>query len=177
MAYLRAWAPTYRRETWSRALAALGVDGQTLGLELADAHLACFAASCRLYDDVVPALEQLGGAYALAVITNGPADVQRAKLRTSGLDRFFPTVLVSSEIGFAKPDERAFAAATRALGASTVEIVMIGDHLERDVIGARKAGITKAIWIDRTGSQPDTKTEVVHRITSLTQLVSALRTI
>jgi hypothetical protein len=56
---------------------------------------------------VVPALEELGRSYALAVITNGPADVQRMKLRVTGLDRFFAAVIISSEIGLAKPHQRA----------------------------------------------------------------------
>lgn len=59
MAYLRSWAPEYRRQTWARALAALGVASASLDQQFTEGHRTSFAASCRPYDDVVPALEQL----------------------------------------------------------------------------------------------------------------------
>lgn len=174
MAFLRSWGPTYRRDTVGRALSALGVRGDALTAEIIEGHRVCFASRCAPYDDVVPALERLGRSYRLAVITNGPADVQRAKLRTSGLERFFPTVVISSEIGFAKPHERAFAAAIDALDLHAAEIVMVGDHLERDVIGAERAGIGTAIWVDRTGTTPSPDVEVKRRITHLGEIEDVL---
>jgi putative hydrolase of the HAD superfamily len=177
MAYLRSWAPTFRRETWSRALNALGVGDRASTAQLADGHRACFASRCLAYADVVPALERFSGSYGLAVITNGPADVQRAKLRTAGLERFFPTVVISSEIGYAKPHERAFAEAIRALGTPADEIVMVGDHLERDVLGAQRAGIRTAVWLDRTGVAAPPELSPTYRITQLGELEGLLGTI
>lgn len=119
---------------------------------------------------VVPALEELSRTYALAVITNGPADVQRMKLRVSGLDRFFSAVIVSSEIGFAKPHERAFAAAVDALKVGREELVMVGDHPERDVVGAQGAGIQTVIWLDRTGAKPPAGFHPAHRVSHLGEI-------
>jgi putative hydrolase of the HAD superfamily len=115
---------------------------------------------------VVPALEELGRSYALAVITNGPADVQRMKLRVTGLDRFFAAVIISSEIGLAKPHQRAFAAAVEALQVGKEEIVMVGDHPERDVVGAQDAGI----WVDRTGAGAPPGFHPPHRVRQLGEL-------
>jgi phosphoserine phosphatase len=173
LSYLRGWAPEYRRETWSRVLRTLGLDREAFGMDLADAHRASFSSHCAPYDDVVPALENLGKTYTLAVITNGPSDVQRAKLQISGLERFFSTVVISSEVGFAKPDERHFGAALQALKVSADDVVVIGDHLERDVRGAEAAGMS-AIWLNRSGAPVGTIC-VGTEIASLSALSSALK--
>lgn len=175
LTYLREWAPVYRRDTWTGALRALGVEPGPLATHLAEASRACFGTHCRPYEDAVPALEELQGSYTLAVITNGPADVQRAKLRHTGLDRFFPTVVISSEIGFAKPHEGAFAAALRALGTSADETVMIGDHLERDVAGARRAGLA-AIWLNRSRATRPEGVDGVPEVASQADAASLLST-
>lgn len=44
----------------------------------------------------------------LAVITNGPADMQRAALQKVTIDKYFKIILVSGELGIRKPDARIF---------------------------------------------------------------------
>lgn len=168
--YLRSWGPTFRRETWSHALAALGVEVASLDDALTECHRPTLAAVCRAYADVVPALTELARSHALAVLTNGPTDVQREKLRVAGLADFFRVVLISGETGLAKPDARAFAAAAQALGARLDEVVMVGDHFERDVLGARAAGIESAVWVDRGAEAPAADLPVVLRISHLGEL-------
>jgi putative hydrolase of the HAD superfamily len=151
----------------------LGVDREGLAIELAEAYRTCWPDHCRAYDDAVPMLRSLGDRYVVAVITNGPTDVQRAKLRHSGLDVFFPTVVISGECGFAKPHQRAFAAALAGLGTTGRDTVMIGDHAERDVAGARQAGMD-AIWLNRHAATRPEGLDGVVEIGSLSDLRSAL---
>jgi putative hydrolase of the HAD superfamily len=176
LAYLRSWAPTYRRDTLSRALRLVGIDADAQLADIVDAHVRCFASACAPYDDVVPALERLSSSYALAVITNGPSDVQRSKLQISGLERFFSTVVISGELGYAKPDERAFAAALRGIGAGADEVVMVGDHVERDILGARRVAMS-AIWVNRSGEAVPRELEPVHQVASLEEVTALLATI
>lgn len=79
------------------------------------------------------------------------------------------TLLLSSEIGFAKPDPRFFAAAAKSLSARPEEILLIGDDLASDYQGALAAG-WHAVLLDRGGRH-----NVPHSIASLRELDGLLR--
>ena len=84
------------------------------------------------------------------MITNGSAKTQRAKIEKFDLARFFDHVQVEGEVGFGKPDERAYMHALATLEARPSEAWMVGDNLEWDIEGAQQVGI-HAIWIDTAG--------------------------
>lgn len=171
---LRAWAPTYRRETWRRALASLGVADGALADELADAFRAARRARHPVDPDAGGILDELAREHALGLVTNGAPDVQREKLAGTDLAHHFSVNVVSAEVGVGKPDPRIFEIALRALGVRAQEAAMVGDSLERDVAGARRAGL-RAIWIDR-GSQEHARSRVVPdvRIERLSELPAAV---
>jgi FMN phosphatase YigB (HAD superfamily) len=54
----------------------------------------------------------------LAVVSNGAADPQRAKIEAIGFERDVHGCLISGEVGTRKPDARIFALAAEAAGAS-----------------------------------------------------------
>jgi putative hydrolase of the HAD superfamily len=171
-ARLREWAPSYRKRCWTNALRPLVQDGlaEQLAAELDRAFRARLRSHCPPYDDVVPTLEQVSRSHALAVLTNGPDDVQRAKLQASGLERFFPVTVTSGDVGFGKPDPRIFTTALERLGVRANEAIAIGDSLERDVVGARNTGL-RCVWLRRErGARPDAVTPN-HEIASLSDLV------
>ena len=58
--------------------------------------------------------------------------------------QYFEAFVFSDEVGFSKPDVRAFEQAGRALGAAAHEMAHIGDLRRTDVAGAQNAGL-KAI--------------------------------
>lgn len=86
----------------------------------------------------------------LGVITNGPAEIQRAKIELLGLDDLVDFCVVSGEEGVWKPDPRIFAEALRRGGTEAADAVFVGDSAEHDVAGARGAGI-RPIWVDTLG--------------------------
>jgi FMN phosphatase YigB (HAD superfamily) len=61
-------------------------------------------------------------------------------------------VLISEELGIAKPDSRFFAAACRAIGREPSEVLCVGDNPRADVEGALKAGID-ACWYNPSGAE------------------------
>ena len=85
----------------------------------------------------------------IGVVTNGPAEIQRTKAMTLGIDRLVDFVLVSGEFGSEKPDRAIFEEALRLGGAPPERAIMVGDSLEHDIAGAQAAGIT-AVWINRS---------------------------
>jgi putative hydrolase of the HAD superfamily len=79
--------------------------------------------------------------YRVGLLTDGPSRAQRGKLEALGWTDSFDAVVVTGELGTAKPDPRAFAEALDRLGADPSEAVHVGDHPEADVRGAREAGL------------------------------------
>lgn len=117
----------------------------------------------------VEALRQAG--VKLALVTNGPADIQRAKIERFALARLFDHVQIEGEHGFGKPDERAYLHAMAALGVGPEDTWMVGDNLEWEVAAPQRLGI-HAVWHDHRGNGlppgssvvPD---RIVHKLSEL----------
>jgi putative hydrolase of the HAD superfamily len=175
LAYLRAWAPDYRRDAWHDGLRAAGlVDADALAVPLSDAFRRSFRERCPPYADAAPALEAVRSTHALGVVTNGPVDVQRIKLTVSGLRRFFAVVVASSDVGSGKPERHIFDVAVAQLRTTPAAVVVVGDSLETDVAGARAAGL-RCVWVNRSGAELDPALTPDAEIRSLAELPALLR--
>jgi len=76
----------------------------------------------------------------IGVLTNGSERIQRRKLERHDLADRLDAVVVSGDVGAAKPDPEIFAAARNRLPAE--EHVFVADDLGRDVLPAQAAGFT-----------------------------------
>jgi putative hydrolase of the HAD superfamily len=145
---LRQWMPTYRLRSWAAALAEVGVDDQALAGEIAEFFAIDRSRRHVVFAESEQVLHQLKKNFRLGLITNGAPDIQGTKIDGSNLASFFETIIISGDHGFGKPDRRIFQLALQRLEVAAHEAVMIGDSLNRDVAGARDAGI-RTIWINR----------------------------
>lgn len=103
----------------------------------------------RLFDDSEPCLRLLRGhGLRLAVITNAPGAYQRGKIDAIGLARSFDTLVISGELGIAKPDPRIFHAACTRLNLRPDQVAHVGDRLDVDAVAAAEAGL-RGIWLNR----------------------------
>lgn len=71
--------------------------------------------------------------------------VIRDALGRLGLLEHFDAIIVSADVGYLKPHPAIFEAALAAVDARPHEAIMVGNDLECDVLGARRAGL-RAIW-------------------------------
>ena len=145
---LRQWMPTYRLRSWSAALAEVGIDDRALAAELVEFFAIDRSRRHVVFAESEQVLHHLKKNFQLGLITNGAPDIQGAKIAGSNLASFFETIVISGDHGFGKPDLRIFQLALQRLQVAAHEAVMIGDSLNRDVAGARDAGI-RTIWINR----------------------------
>ena len=173
---LRAWAPTYRREAWFRALADYGVSDSSFAEQLAAIFLSERRSRHVVFPDVEDNLANLKKVYQLALVTNGAPDLQREKIQGANLAQYFDTILISGEVGIGKPDCRIFRMALDALAALPSATVMVGDSLTRDILGAQQTGL-KGIWLDRSENDMASQVTVDVQITSLSQIVQLLPTL
>jgi putative hydrolase of the HAD superfamily len=93
-------------------------------------------------------LKELG--VKLALVTNGAAAPQRAKVRRFALEHRFDHIQIEGEHGFGKPEEAAYRHALKSLGVGPHEAWMVGDNLEWEVVAPQRLGIY-AIWYDGYG--------------------------
>jgi putative hydrolase of the HAD superfamily len=108
----------------------------------------------------------------LALVTNGAAEIQRAKIERFALAHRFDHIQIEGEHGFGKPDERAYRHAMQALEVSAGDTWMVGDNLEWEVEVPQRLGIY-AIWIDVHGDglPPGSSVKPDRIIRSLTELL------
>jgi putative hydrolase of the HAD superfamily len=108
----------------------------------------------------------------LALVTNGAADTQRAKVERFELAHRFHHIQIEGEHGFGKPEERAYLHAMQALGVGPGDTWMIGDNLEWEIEAPQRLGIY-SIWMDVHGDGlPEGSTVKPDRIIrSLTELL------
>ncbi|MGH9229912.1 MAG: HAD family hydrolase, partial [Acidimicrobiales bacterium] len=107
----------------------------------------------RLFDDVPGFLEALQEAeIATALVTNSSTRAQLAKLEAVSLESAFDVVVISGDIGVAKPDPAIFGAALDRLQLTGADVWHVGDSLSTDVAGAAAAGIP-SVWLNRGRGQ------------------------
>lgn len=95
---------------------------------------------------------------AMGVITNGPHQHQLKKINSLDLFRWIPreNVLISGEVGLAKPSREIFDLLAEKLQLSSADIYYVGDSFENDVVGCHNAG-WKSIWLNHRNHLPSQK--------------------
>ena len=105
----------------------------------------------RIFDDVWPALDELTRrGLRLGVISNWDERL-RPLLAALGLGARFEVVMISCEVGHAKPAREIFESAAKLFQLPPAEIFHVGDNFEADVRGARAAGF-RAVQIARASA-------------------------
>jgi 2-haloacid dehalogenase len=137
-------------------------------------YLQHLARQSRLLDGAHETLEALRGIYRLALITNGLQDVQRPRLAGSALRDHFEAVIISEEVGAAKPDTAIFTAAFQRMGnPPKSQVLMIGDSLTSDIRGANAYGID-ACWFNPARKPLEDGLTVAYTIGRLPELLEIL---
>jgi len=168
--------PGYRKDAWTRGLQALGIDNPDYGLELAEKFPLERRKNPIVYEDSYEVLDQLKEKYQLLLLTNGSPDLQHTKLEiTPELVPYFDQIVISGDFGRGKPDPGIFEHGMKLMGLEKEEVMMVGDNLMTDILGASRAGIS-SVWINRHDKE---RNHVVpdYEITSLQELFPILETL
>ena len=83
--------------------------------------------------------------YTIAMVADGLVESFHNTMTQNGLDHIFSAKAISQALGTHKPDARMFQCAMDALKLREEDkkrIIMVGNNLERDVVGANRFGIT-----------------------------------
>lgn len=129
--------------------------------------LACYQRAWTAFDDVHSTLAAMASTdLEIAVLTNGAAEQQNAKIDALGLRDHVRGVFTAEDLGAAKPHPSTYLTVCAALGVDPATTLHVGDRHDLDVLGPRRAGLD-AVHLDRPGLGPH---DEPRRISSLDQL-------
>ena len=100
------------------------------------------------YDGAIDFLENLRPKYTMSVITNGLKEVQRPRINKLQMNHIFESIIVSDEIGVAKPDIKFFEHSYNSIPnpPPKSEVLVIVDNLKSDILGGINFGVDTC-WI------------------------------
>jgi HAD superfamily hydrolase (TIGR01549 family) len=128
-----------------------------LHLQIREETRRCFDELNPLLPDSLEVVRKLSRDYKLGIAANQMAAC-RPLLVKRGLLPYFRAILISEEIGLAKPDSRFFKRLLRVAACAPERVVMVGDRIDNDIIPARKMGL-RTIWLRldpaKKGYQPE----------------------
>jgi putative hydrolase of the HAD superfamily len=174
------WADPARHKYWRhrtgaarcRIIATAFAAPEAIGDALADAYSALHDEELSLFSDAHETLYRLKNlGIKLALITNGTAEPQRAKVVRFALEHRFDHIRIEGEHGFGKPEERAYNRAMEVLGVAPHETWIVGDDFECEIEAPQRLGIY-AIWHDGYGvglppNSPIRPDRIIRRLSEL----------
>ena len=112
-----------------------------------------------LFDDAKEVLENLKNKYKLVILSNGDGKQQRKKIKYTGLNKYFSDIVISSEVGYSKPEKEIFEIACKMIDLKPENCIMIGDKYKVDIEGSLNAGM-HGIWVNRNKEKLSYKFQV-----------------
>ncbi|MBU0475847.1 MAG: YjjG family noncanonical pyrimidine nucleotidase [Bacteroidetes bacterium] len=112
--------------------------------------------------------------FELAIVTNGLASVQNPRFMNSRLRKYFKHIIISEEIGFAKPKKGIFDYTFNKFNNPSKEsVIIIGDNLTSDIKGGLDYGID-ACWFNPTKIENNNGIVPTFEISKLNELKKIL---
>ena len=84
--------------------------------------------------------------YRMHMTSNGFHEVQYKKLAACGLKDYFDNIILSEDAKYNKPSKAYFDYALKIAGAQSDSVLMIGDNLNTDILGALHAGLDAMLF-------------------------------
>jgi putative hydrolase of the HAD superfamily len=159
---------TTRFDGWARQLGVAAAD-------LNDAFLLAMAEICTLLPGAQALIDALAAAgVRMGLITNGFTALQLARLERTGLRGHFDPLVISEQLGVAKPDVRIFEHALNRMGQPPREqVLMVGDNPHSDILGGLNAGL-HTCWFNPLGHEAPEGIAPHHEVRSLNELQALL---
>lgn len=142
---LRAWALFERGERghiFDRILLERGIKPDRDTIEtMVDLYRDHFP-NIQLAPDADDCLRNARGQVHLALVSDGPQQSQRNKIKALGLAQSFETVILTSALGsgYAKPHPKAFLEVQQHFGATVQQYTYVADNPTKDFQGPRSLG-------------------------------------
>lgn len=152
-----------RFEGWSERLSVPAGD-------LNAAFLNAMAEICVPLPGAVSLLNTLKDKVKIGIITNGFTALQQIRLERTGLRDYFDLLVISEQVGVAKPDRKIFDYTFEQMGQPPRDrVLMVGDTAESDILGGMNAGIATC-WLNAHGRSLPEGIMPTWEVTTLSEL-------
>ena len=119
-------------------------------------------------------LEGLKDKVKLGIITNGFTALQQKRLNNTETATYFDVVVVSEDVGVAKPDKRIFDYAFAQMGEFELsQVLMVGDTLSSDIQGGINAGIDTC-WYNPHRTENSSGIQPTYEIHAMSELIKII---
>lgn len=167
--------PEYQKNAWINGLKACGIDDPALGEILAKEFVVNRQKHPFVYEETFHVLDALKDKYQLLLLTNGSPSLQQLKLAiTPEIKPYFDYIIISGDVGCGKPEPKIFEFALDKAQVTAKEVLMIGDNLMTDILGANRTGI-KNIWINHHNIMPE-EVQPTYEVSSLKEILPIIAT-
>lgn len=137
-------------------------------------YLVHLSTAAFLLEGALDLLQELQPKYQLALVTNGLKEVQRPRLTAGALSDFFDVIIVSDEIGHAKPHAPFFEYTFDQIGRPEKErVLIVGDNINADIKGGLDYGI-HACWFNPKEQAHPQDIQPTYEIQRLNELLTLL---
>ncbi|MCB2205643.1 YjjG family noncanonical pyrimidine nucleotidase [bacterium] len=141
-------------ERFHRVLADLG-ENVSRAPEMSVYYLDRLSEQTILLDGAENVIAKAAEHFLLVLVTNGLTSVQRRRFAAAPVTGYFKDILISEELGVAKPDPAIFSPAMEKHALCPEEVLMVGDSTTSDMPAARNAGMDFC-WVNPAGEEvPD----------------------
>lgn len=148
---------------------------QELPFTLAHIYRAVARYRLELYAGVRETLDELRPRYQLAAITDAQMVWAMPELHAVGLSDYFSPLVISSDLGYRKPDARIFQRVITGMGLEPDEVLFVGNDMYRDIFGASRFGIKTVFFRSNQGEQYRKGVEPDYIIYDFPELLNAIR--
>lgn len=126
----------------------------------------------EMVDGIEDLLLYLSDKYKIFTASNGIFKMQENRLKKSNLDKYFDKIFVSDKIGFEKPDKKFFQKIMDLTKFSNDDLIMIGDSIKSDIIGAKNSKI-KSIYLNKEDKKISDK-NFTYQVKNLSEIKKIL---
>lgn len=155
-----------------RTLLDFQIADEKLAKNMSDYFLEILPTKKKVFENTYETLDYLTDKkYSLHLLTNGFEKIQRIKLSSSNLTKYFKTIITSEISNSVKPKKEIFEYALNKVNGKIDESIMIGDNLNADILGASNAGMD-SIFVNHINADCNQNpTYIVHHLKELESIL------
>lgn len=115
-------------------------------------------------------LKRLYRKHDLYIVSNGTTSVQKGRIESAKIEKYFKKIFLSQDIGYNKPDIRFFEKCFSEIECfNKNDAIILGDSLSSDILGGINAGIKTCLFNPKNKILGDIKPD--YTITSLLEFL------
>ena len=162
-----------RVRRFEQFLAAIG-KGELNAQEMSEAFVRSLGQQSVPIDGAIEAVKRWSEIVPVIIVTNGIAKVQHGRMDGSAVKPYVSGLVISEEVGSAKPDPKMLYIGMEMAGVSDVRrALMLGDSLSSDIAAAANANVD-ACWYNPKGAENKKGLPVRYDIRSLDEVDAIL---